>query len=73
MFRRSDGTLIEGVVDLAYRTQENGDARWTVVEIKTDFPDGSALAPEYHAQLALYVDAIQKATGEPSEGFIALV
>jgi hypothetical protein len=73
MSRRPDGTLIEGVVDLAYRTAENGRARWTVVEIKTDSADAAGVPPEHHAQLGLYVEAISVATGEPADGLIALV
>jgi hypothetical protein len=73
MLRRMDGTLIEGVVDLAYRTRDGGQARWTVVEIKTESGEASALPPEHHAQLGLYVEAIRDATGEPADGAIALV
>jgi hypothetical protein len=73
MVRRPDGTLIEGVVDLAYRTGTNGTARWTVVEIKTDSADAAGVPPEHHAQLGLYVEAISAATGEPADGLIALV
>jgi ATP-dependent helicase/nuclease subunit A len=73
MLRRTDGALIEGVVDLAYRTRENGAARWIVIEIKTDSVEVAGLAPEYHAQLGLYVEAIREATGEGADGVIALV
>ena len=58
--RDEDGTLVEGIVDLAFR--ESG--RWTVVDFKTD----RNLAPKlalYRRQVALYAAMISRATGEP--------
>jgi ATP-dependent exoDNAse (exonuclease V) beta subunit len=55
--RLPDGTLLEGVVDLAFRD----DAGWTVVDFKTD--DRPAGHPSYAAQLRLYAAAIEAATG----------
>ncbi len=52
-----DGTLVEGVVDLAFR---DGDG-WTVVDFKTDAQPGTHA--HYAAQLRLYCDAIAAATG----------
>jgi ATP-dependent exoDNAse (exonuclease V) beta subunit len=55
--RLADGTLLEGVVDLAFRD----GAGWTVVDFKTD--DRPADQPAYAAQLRLYSAAIEAATG----------
>jgi ATP-dependent helicase/nuclease subunit A len=55
-----DGTLIEGVVDLAYR-DESGT--WTVVDFKTDKELDIGLE-SYQRQVALYADLISRATGQ---------
>ena len=36
LLRREDGTLLEGVVDLAFREEGPDFAGWTVVDFKTD-------------------------------------
>ncbi|MDC0739767.1 UvrD-helicase domain-containing protein [Polyangium mundeleinium] len=54
-----DGTLIEGIVDLAFR-EPNG---WTVVDFKTDREIDRA-GPVYRRQVSLYATAIGRATGE---------
>ena len=59
--RDEDGTLIEGVVDLAFRE----DRRWTVVDFKTDKELDTEL-DVYRQQVALYAMMINKATGEPA-------
>jgi ATP-dependent helicase/nuclease subunit A len=61
----SSGTLIEGVVDLAF--QEAG--RWVVVDFKTDL-DLTARRAEYMRQVHFYAEAIAAATGLPAEGRI---
>jgi ATP-dependent helicase/nuclease subunit A len=58
--RDEDGSLIEGVVDLAFR-DPNG---WTVVDFKTDVELDSAL-DLYRQQVAIYASIINKVTGEP--------
>ncbi len=68
MLLRPDGTLAEGVVDLAFREE----SRWIVVDFKTD----RELEPrrrEYEAQVGLYVEAVAQATGEPAEGCLLLL
>ena len=55
LHRLADGTLLEGVVDLAFREA----AGWTVVDFKTDATD----RPQYAAQLRLYCAAVEAATG----------
>ena len=59
--RDGDGTLIEGVVDLAFR--EAG--AWTVVDFKTDLELDAAL-DRYRRQVAQYAELIARATGEPA-------
>ena len=59
--RDSDGTLVEGVVDLAFRE----DGGWTVVDFKTDKELDQAL-DVYRRQVALYAEMIRKATDQPA-------
>jgi len=61
-----DGTLVEGVVDLAF--EENGE--WTVVDYKTDREIAAAGEDQYRRQIALYVSAISRATGTPATGIL---
>lgn len=60
------GTLIEGVIDLAFR-EPRGDAFvWTVVDFKTDVEIAGRRA-EYELQLSLYAEALRSATGQSVE------
>ena len=59
--RDGNGTLIEGVVDLAFR--EAG--AWTVVDFKTDLELDAEL-DRYRRQVALYAELIARATSEPA-------
>ncbi len=54
-----DGTLVEGVVDLAFEE----DGAWTVVDYKTDREIADAGEERYRRQLTLYASAIARATG----------
>jgi ATP-dependent exoDNAse (exonuclease V) beta subunit len=67
-----DGSLTEGVVDLAFREEGPGFAGWTVVDFKTDreFETGRA---EYSAQVALYVEAIKRATHSAARGILLVL
>ncbi len=68
MLLLEDGTLAEGVVDLAFREE----SRWIVVDFKTD----RELEPrrlEYEAQVGLYANAVARATGDPAEGCLLVV
>ena len=58
----ADGTLIEGVADLAF--EEAG--RWTVVDVKTDIEIGRVGLDRYKRQVALYAAAIARATSKPA-------
>ena len=63
-----DGTLVEGVVDLAFRDESDSDT-WTVVDFKTDFEISGRLE-EYGSQVSLYTLAIERATGSRSKGVL---
>jgi ATP-dependent exoDNAse (exonuclease V) beta subunit len=64
-----DGTLVEGVVDLAF--EENG--AWTVVDYKTDREIAADGEEQYRRQLAAYALAISQATGAPASGILVRV
>ena len=61
--------LVEGAVDVAFR--EDGGA-WTVVDFKTDVELAGRLE-EYRRQVALYAQAIARATGRPARGVLLRV
>jgi ATP-dependent exoDNAse (exonuclease V) beta subunit len=69
--RRQDGTLLEGVVDLAFR-EETADFEWTVVDFKTD-RELELHRAEYTAQLALYAEAIGRATESSANGILLVI
>ncbi len=56
-FQESDGTIVDGVVDLAFRDGE----RWTVVDFKTDRELEREL-PVYRRQVGIYAEVIAAAT-----------
>jgi ATP-dependent exoDNAse (exonuclease V) beta subunit len=68
-FTLPDGSLIEGIVDLAF---EEGGA-WTVVDYKTDREIAAAGEERYRRQVALYASAIARATGQPAHGVLMRV
>jgi ATP-dependent helicase/nuclease subunit A len=61
-----DGTLLEGVVDLAF--EENGE--WIVVDYKTDREIAAAGEDQYRRQVALYASAIARATRARASGVL---
>ena len=64
--RDDDGTLVEGVVDLAFLEVDDGArGTWTVVNFKTDRELDLAL-DVYKRQVAIYADVITQATGQPA-------
>src|SRR4051812_17101738 len=65
----ADGTLVEGVVDLAF--EQNG--MWWVVDYKTDRDLADAGEEEYRTQIALYAAAIGAATGSRAAGCLLRV
>jgi ATP-dependent helicase/nuclease subunit A len=62
---QKDGTLIEGVLDLAF--DEGGET--VVVDFKTDHELAAGEA-RYRAQLLQYVNAVARATGRPASGVL---
>jgi ATP-dependent helicase/nuclease subunit A len=70
--QREDGTLVEGVVDLAFQEDTPDFNGWTVVDFKTDREIENA-QNQYLAQVATYVDAVHVATKAPTRGFLLVV
>jgi ATP-dependent exoDNAse (exonuclease V) beta subunit len=68
LLRRDDGSLVEGVVDLAFYEETSDFAGWTIVDFKT----GSEVEamPLYIAQVRVYLEAISKATGSRTRGIV---
>jgi ATP-dependent exoDNAse (exonuclease V) beta subunit len=66
--RAGDGTLVEGIVDLAFL--EGGE--WTVVDFKTD-QELTAHLDRYRRQVALYAEAIASATGQSARPILLRV
>ena len=62
---QKDGTMIEGVLDLAF----DEDGVTTVVDFKTDH-ELSAGESRYRAQVQQYVAAVTRATGRPAKGIL---
>jgi ATP-dependent exoDNAse (exonuclease V) beta subunit len=60
--------LVDGQCDLAYEDRDG----WVVVDFKTDVVL-SASDDAYRRQLALYADAIARATGRPARGVLLRV
>ncbi len=63
---QDDGTLIEGVLDLAF---DDDAGATTVVDFKTDH-ELVAGESRYRAQLQQYVSAVARATGRPASGLL---
>jgi ATP-dependent exoDNAse (exonuclease V) beta subunit len=61
-----DGTLVEGVVDLAF-LDEGG---WHVIDFKTDRELSEAGEERYRRQVAVYCAGIAQATGQRTRGTI---
>ncbi len=68
LLRLDDGTLVEGVIDAAFRDDDG----WTVVDWKTDLGLGGR-EEQYLRQVALYVDAVRRATGQAAQGVVLRV
>ena len=66
--RLPDGTMIEGVIDLAFEESDG----WVIADFKTDREIESRL-DVYRRQVALYVNAIHALTGRPARGVLVRV
>jgi ATP-dependent exoDNAse (exonuclease V) beta subunit len=60
--------IVDGQVDLAYETEQG----WVIVDFKTDIEIASA-QDAYQQQVAIYVEAVQRATGRPASGVLLRV
>jgi ATP-dependent exoDNAse (exonuclease V) beta subunit len=69
--RLDDGTLVEGVADLAFR-EDDATAGWTVVDFKTDLSVAGRV-DEYRRQLAVYAEAVARATALPTRAVVLQV
>jgi ATP-dependent exoDNAse (exonuclease V) beta subunit len=67
-----DGTLVEGVIDLAFRDDLPEFSGWTVVDFKTD-REFEAASTRYIAQVQAYSAAIAAATSSPSRGVLLVI
>ena len=72
VLKLDDGSLVEGVVDLAFWEEGPEFAGWTVVDFKTD-REFAAASERYIIQVKTYSAAIRAATGQPSQGVILIV
>jgi ATP-dependent helicase/nuclease subunit A len=72
LLKMDDGSLVEGVVDLAFREEASDFAGWTVVDFKTDRElEGSS--DRYLGQVQLYSMAVREATKLPTRGVLLVV
>lgn len=71
LMRLEDGSLAEGVIDLAYSENEP-NASWIVVDFKTD-REFAASSERYVAQVRLYAAAISSAMNSPAQGVLLVV
>ncbi len=70
LLRKPDGSLAEGIADLAFLEADADSKRWVVVDFKTDDPTGNVA---YALQLDLYARAIASATGLPTVSILLAV
>jgi ATP-dependent helicase/nuclease subunit A len=72
MLALDDGSVVEGVIDLAFREDTPDFVGWTVLDFKTDreFVRSSDI---YKAQVNRYSEAIRAATGLPSRAILLVV
>ena len=67
--RAGDGSLVEGIIDLAFRESTADGVVWTVVDFKTD-RDPTKAEAIYERQVSLYCRAVTASTGLPCEGHV---
>jgi ATP-dependent exoDNAse (exonuclease V) beta subunit len=72
MLTLDDGSLVEGVIDLALREETPEFAGWTVVDFKTD-REFEETSDRYIAQVRVYSKAVGAATGAPARGVLLVV
>ena len=67
--KADDGSLVEGIIDLAFRESTADGLRWTVVDFKTD-RDPTKAEAIYERQVCLYCRAVTASTGLPCGGYV---
>ena len=67
-----DGSLGEGVVDLAFREDTPDFAGWTVVDFKTD-REFAVSSARYIAQVRVYSEAVGAASGSAARGIVLVL
>jgi ATP-dependent exoDNAse (exonuclease V) beta subunit len=67
-----DGSLVEGVVDFAFREETDDFRGWTVLDFKTD-REFAMSSDRYTTQVRAYSEAIRAATGLRSRGILLIV
>jgi ATP-dependent helicase/nuclease subunit A len=72
LVREDDGSVTEGVLDLAFRTTDDAGPLWVVVDYKTDADLGPRRS-EYEAQLRGYARMVANSTGERVRGVLLRV
>jgi ATP-dependent exoDNAse (exonuclease V) beta subunit len=72
LHKRKNGTLIEGVIDLAFQEEEPTFAGWTVVDFKTD-REFDRSSERYVEQVRMYTEAVAAATATSVRGFVLVV
>jgi len=72
LLQRADSTLAEGTADLAFREETADFNGWTVVDFKTG-GEFEANQARYTTQVALYREAIGKATSLRTKGILFVV
>jgi ATP-dependent helicase/nuclease subunit A len=72
LHKLEDGTLVEGVIDLAFRHDTPEFVGWTVVDFKTD-REFAASSAQHMAQVRLYARAVQSATAAPTCGVVLII
>jgi len=70
-YRLEDGTIVEGTADLAYLDPDAED-RWVVIDFKTSATETDA-RDKWEAQVACYINAIERATGHQASGVVLMV
>jgi ATP-dependent helicase/nuclease subunit A len=71
--RLEDGTVLDGVVDLAFVDGDDAAAAWTVVDFKTDLGVAAPARAAYEQQVRLYAQAIAQATARPARPVLLYV
>jgi ATP-dependent exoDNAse (exonuclease V) beta subunit len=72
LLKLEDGSLAEGVLDLAFREQKIDFDGWSVVDFKTD-QEFSSAPSHYIAQVDLYVRAVHTATDLPARDMLLVL